>query len=267
MNGERRVTADRTRTDAGGEPPEPDLGPQTVPSGGAGDVAVTTKADQIAQAIEELIIAGRLAPGTVLRQDELSRRFGVSRTPIREALRQLAAVGLVSFTPNRGVRVRALDRDEWTQTFLARAALEGAAAELAARRLTDAQLAELDAANAEFGRQTAVLRDPGAPAIERERASFAWIAANEDFHTTIIRAAGAPLFERLIAGLRRVFSGEALWAPGSPADRLYEINLRQHEAIRQALAVRNGPAARILVQDHIMDSWRLLQAVLDEPRA
>lgn len=247
MEGEPRVTADRLRTATGGDP------------------AATTKADQIAQAIEEMIIAGRLAPGTVLRQDELSHRFGVSRTPIREALRQLAAMGLVSFAPNRGVRVRALDRDEWAQTFLARAALEGAAAELAAQRMTDARLAELDAANAEFGRQTALLRDPGVPAAERERASFAWIAANEDFHTTIIRAAGAPLFERLIAGLRRVFSGEALWAPGSPADRLYETNVRQHEAIRHALAVRNGPAARILVQDHIMDSWRLLQAVLDEP--
>lgn len=225
----------------------------------------TTKADQIAQAIEEMIVAGRLSPGTVLRQDELSRRFAVSRTPIREALRQLAALGLVSFTPNRGVRVRALDRNEWAETFLARAALEGTAAQLAAERLTDQHLAEIDAANAEFSRQTALLRSYKLNQEEREQASYAWVAANDRFHTAIIQAAGLALFERLIASLRRVFSGEALWSPGSPADTLYETNLMQHEAIRQALAVRNGQAARLLVQDHIMDSWRLLQVVLDEP--
>lgn len=224
----------------------------------------TTKADQIAQAIEEMIITGRIAPGTVLRQDELSRRFTVSRTPIREALRQLAAVGLVSFTPNRGVRVRALDRDEWAQTFLARAALEGAVAELAAERLTDDHLAEMDEANADFARQTALLRDPHLSQEERERASFAWVAANDRFHTAVIRAGDAPVLERLIVGLRRVFSGESLWSPGSAADTLYETNVRQHEAIRHALAVHNPQAARALVQHHIMDSWRLLQAVLDE---
>ena len=66
----------------------------------------TTKADDIALVIEEAIVAGELEPGTVLRQEQLSEQFNVSRTPIREALRRLAALGLVSFVPNRGVRVR-----------------------------------------------------------------------------------------------------------------------------------------------------------------
>lgn len=228
---------------------------------------MTTKADQIAQAIEEMIVSGRVVPGAVLRQDELSRRFAVSRTPIREALRQLAALGLVSFTPNKGVRVRALDREEWAQTFLARAALEGAAAELAAQRLTDADLAEIDEAAAEFARQTELLRSTDLAQGERELASFAWVAANDRFHHAIIAASGATLIDRLITSLRRVFSGEALWSPGSAADSLYETNLRQHDAIRHALAARNGAAARILIQDHILDSWRLLQAVLDEVEA
>ena len=68
----------------------------------------TTKADDIAHLIEEAIVSGELAPGSVLRQEQLSERFGVSRTPVREALRLVAALGLVSFEPNRGVRVRAL---------------------------------------------------------------------------------------------------------------------------------------------------------------
>ncbi|MEJ3657970.1 GntR family transcriptional regulator [Actinomycetes bacterium KLBMP 9759] len=228
------------------------------------DASSTTKADEIVQVIEEMIVAGRLAPGTVLRQDELSRRFAVSRTPIREALRQLAALGFVSFSPNRGVRVRALDRDEWAQTFMARAALEGAATELAAHRLTAHHLSAIDEANADFARQTQLLQNPGLTPEARERASIAWVAANERFHGAIITAADAPVIERLIAGLRRVFSGEALWSPGSAADNLYETNLRQHDAIRHALAARNGQAARVLVQDHITDSWRLLESVLDE---
>ena len=64
----------------------------------------STKADDIAVLIEEAIVSGELAPGTVLRQEQVSERFGVSRTPVREALRKLAALGLVSFEPNRGVR-------------------------------------------------------------------------------------------------------------------------------------------------------------------
>ena len=84
----------------------------------------TTKADDIALVIEEAIVSGELEPGTVLRQEQLSDQFKVSRTPIREALRRLAALGLVSFVPNRGVRVRTLSRDELREAFLVRAELE-----------------------------------------------------------------------------------------------------------------------------------------------
>jgi len=69
---------------------------------------VGTKADDLALALEEAIVSGEIAPGTVLRQEQLSEQYAVSRTPVREALRRLAALGLVSFVPNRGVRVRTL---------------------------------------------------------------------------------------------------------------------------------------------------------------
>jgi DNA-binding GntR family transcriptional regulator len=224
----------------------------------------TTKADEIKQQIEELIVVGQIPPGAVLRQDDLARRFEVSRTPIREALRQLAAIGLVSFTPNRGVRVHAFDREEWQQTYLARAVLEGAATAVAAGRMSAEQLELLDAANDDFACQTALLRRADLSQQERSTASYEWVSANDRFHTVIIRAADLPVIERLISGLRRVFSGEATWSHGSAADELYETNLRQHAAIRGALVARNGTASRHLMEDHIRDSWRLLQAVLDE---
>ena len=109
----------------------------------------TTKADDIALVIEEAIVSGELAPGTVLRQEQLSEQFNVSRTPMREALRRLAALGLVSFVPNRGVRVRTISRDELHEAFIVRAELEGLATEVATRRRSRPRSsAELDAVRA-----------------------------------------------------------------------------------------------------------------------
>ena len=118
----------------------------------------STKADEIALIIEEAIVSGELPPGAVLRQEQLSARFAVSRTPIREALRRLAALGLVSFEPNRGVRVRTLSRDELREAFLVRAELESLATELAAPKMSDEELEELECAEAEFSLQTMVRR-------------------------------------------------------------------------------------------------------------
>src|SRR5881394_2048289 len=112
----------------------------------------STKADDLAVVIEEAIVSGELAPGSVLRQEQLSERFQVSRTPVREALRRLAALGLVSFEPNRGVRVRTIQREELYEAFLVRAELESLATELAASRMTDAELEELDEVEDQFTR-------------------------------------------------------------------------------------------------------------------
>ena len=107
---------------------------------------VGTKADDLALALEEAIVSGEIAPGTVLRQEQLSEQYEVSRTPVREALRRLAALGLVQFVPNRGVRVRTLSREELREAFLVRAELESLATFLAVPRIDDAGLAALDEA-------------------------------------------------------------------------------------------------------------------------
>src|SRR5512133_3409237 len=112
--------------------------------------AETTKADEIGAALERAILFGELPPGTMLRQEQLAEQYGVSRTPIREALRRLDALGRVVCRPSRGVRVRAPSRDELRQTIGARAALEGAAAELAATRITPEQLARLEQAEERY---------------------------------------------------------------------------------------------------------------------
>jgi DNA-binding GntR family transcriptional regulator len=224
----------------------------------------TTKADEIALRIEEAIVSGELPPGSVLRQEQLSERFAVSRTPVREALRRLAALGLVSFVPNRGVRVRTLSREELREAFLVRAELESLATELAAPKLTPDDLAELEAAEARFSAATEALRARPPDDDERWKLTSEWVSANHGFHDVIYRVADAPLIERLAKSARRSFSGHAVWAPGgSEVDALYERNDREHEAIIAALRAGNAEGARTLARAHVLHSYELLVHVLE----
>ena len=224
----------------------------------------TTKADDIALVIEEAIVSGELAPGSVLRQEQLSEQFNVSRTPIREALRRLAALGLVDFVPNRGVRVRTISREELHEAFLVRAELEGLATELAATRMTAEDLEELEEAERRFSRISQELR-AREPGEERRSIMGDWVRANHAFHDVIYRAADAPLVERLAKSARRTFSGPAVWAPGDHSlDGLYLKNDQQHRAIRQALAAGSADGARALAHEHVLSSFHLLETILEQ---
>src|SRR4029078_7542959 len=105
-----------------------------------------SRADDLARELQAEIVTGRIPPGARLRQEDLAARFGVSRTPIREALRQLQAIGLVEQLGHRGALVRSFSPDEARNIFLVRAELEGRAAERAAGRLTTYDNADLDTA-------------------------------------------------------------------------------------------------------------------------
>jgi DNA-binding GntR family transcriptional regulator len=228
----------------------------------------STKADDIAVVIEEAIVSGEYAPGTILRQEQLSERFAVSRTPIREALRKLAALGLVSFEPNRGVRVRTISREELYEAFLVRAELESLATELAAPKMTEADVAELTAAEVEFSRLTQELRDAARPEADRWRLTADWVAANHGFHDVIYRVAATPMVERLAKGARRTFAGKGVWAPGSSeVDALYARNEREHRALIEALAAGSAAGARALARQHVLNSFELLMTVLEQRSA
>ena len=223
----------------------------------------STKADEIALEVEREIVTGELEPGTVLRQEHLSERFSVSRTPVREALRQLAARGLVSFEPNRGVRVRTLSRSELYEAFLVRAELESLATALAAPKMTPADLDELDAAERRFAELTARLLRPDA--TDRGTLTREWVQGNHGFHDVIYRVAEVPMVERLAKSARRTFSGHAVWGTGgSGIDELYEDNVRQHQAIIEALRAKSASAARVLAREHVMASFHLLETVLEQ---
>ncbi|MBD0291036.1 MAG: GntR family transcriptional regulator [Thermoleophilia bacterium] len=229
----------------------------------------TTKADEIALELEQAIVSGELPPGSVLRQDDLSERFRVSRTPIREALRRLAALGLVLFEPNRGVRVRTLSEGELYEAFLVRAELEGLATELAATKRAPEDVDELRVAEAEFALATERLLR--ASRDERRAVLATWVQANHAFHDVVYRIAAVPMVERIAKSARRTFSGPAVWqAGGAELDALYELNARQHSAICEAVAAGSGAGARVLAREHVLASHRLLVAVRaqlsEEPR-
>jgi len=198
----------------------------------------------------------------VLRQEQLSERFGVSRTPVREALRRLAALGLVSFEPNRGVRVRTLTHHDLREAFMVRAELEALVTGLATPRMTEARLAQLAAAEERFAELTDQLLDRTRSEAERTRLTGDWVRANYRFHDVIYEAADVPLVERIAKSARRTFLSR--WSPGGPEiDDLYRQNVFQHRAIRDAIAARSADGARALAHEHVLHSGRLLEVILE----
>jgi DNA-binding GntR family transcriptional regulator len=222
---------------------------------------LSTKADDIAIVLEEMIVSGELAPGMVLRQEQLSEQFQVSRTPIREALRRLAALGLVSFVPNRGVRVRTIQPDELYEAFLVRAELESLATELAASRMTEEDLTELDEIESSFRTLTDALLEGGGDDPELTRS---WANTNQSFHDVIYRVANHPYVESVAKSARRTFASRWISLRATPEiAALYDLNRRQHQAIREALAAGSAAGARALAREHVLSSFNLLSTILE----
>ena len=225
---------------------------------------LSTKADDIAQVLEDEIVAGLIAPGVVLRQEQLSERFDVSRTPIREALRRLAALGLVSFEPNRGVRVRSISPHELREAFLVRAELEALATEVATPLMHPDDLEEMDRIERRFSELTLELRAQARSGEGRDATLFVeWMQANYAFHDVIYRVADLPLVERIAKSARRTFLGDRVWRAKAELDDLYAKNDLQHRAIRQAIGAGSAQAARTLAREHVLSSNRLIEVVLE----
>ena len=226
-----------------------------------------TKADDLALALEEAIVSGEIPPGSVLRQEHLSEQFQVSRTPVREALRRLAALGLVTFEPNRGVRVRMLSLDELREAFLVRAELEGLATEIATPKMTADDLAALRHAEGRFSEATRALVEMSHAGQQDLELAREWLHANHAFHDVIYAAAQVPLVERMAKAARRTFLVKPVWATGAELDESYLKNDRQHTAIRQAIEAQSPEGARVLAREHVLSSGRLLEAILEKVSA
>ncbi len=163
-------------------------------------------ADEVAFRLRAEILDGKIPPGSRLQHEELATRFGVSRTPIREALRQLQALNLVVVTPNRGATVRVPTRAELAEVYELRADLEGFACELACERATDQHLAELDDAQRQLAQ--AVTQATRLEDADLDRAVSSW---NTAFHACIHRAAGNGRLTETITRLQGFFPRDSVW--------------------------------------------------------
>jgi len=194
--------------------------------------------DRVFDELKKDIINNTLLPGTKLKEEDIARTLGVSRTPVREAINRLEMEGFVRLIPQRGAYVaRATERDV-EEIFILRESLEGLAARLAAPRITDAIVDKL---------KTCV---EGFSELEDELELFhAYAKKNALFHHTILRASGSERLIRIASDLFD-YSHSFLLSPVGFDDR-FRVYLSQHKEIIGALEARNSARSEELMSAHI----------------
>lgn len=220
------------------------------------DLAGQALVDHIAEDLQMRIMAGQLPSGMRLRQEALAEEFGVSRTPIREALRQLQAIGVLEVQPRRGAVVRGPSPREIREAYFVRAELEGIAAELAAEHITDQQLDQLREAAQAF--RSSVEAFTARDASDRSPAEATWPAANDLFHRVILAAAGNERLRATVEDLHHSFPRNLTWAALSESSRLLGENAKEHDDIFSAIENRQPSAARKAMQRHVSRSGELV---------
>jgi DNA-binding GntR family transcriptional regulator len=200
-------------------------------------LSVASVVDLTYEAIRERIVSGELARGERVHQEDIARELGVSRTPVREALRRLAAEGLVQMHTNRGARVADLDRSGMRAAYEARLVIEPGAARLGAQRRPPEPLRAMRAALARQRRG--------------RRGVHARFEANRDFHLALVAAAANPFLDQLAGVLWVARIGEAIYeAQGESAERM-RLDADEHEAILDAVERGRARDAETLVRRHI----------------
>ncbi|MFY1636873.1 GntR family transcriptional regulator [Solwaraspora sp. WMMB335] len=247
--------------------------------------------DATAAAIRARIMSGEIPIGAQLRQAELAKMLGVSRTPVREALRQLQTGGLIEVVPHRGAVVRVPAPWEVREAYEVRAELEGLACERAVSRITDDVLDELREANTLLRRTERAARGgiaprrsdeqlpradalptdvptaggtatggtaTGAPDGPRATLASSTNAANDRFHTLIHQIAGNDWLARVIKEINEAFprNVSALVLQDNPRHR--DDNFNEHERIIAALAEEDGDRARREMQAHVISAGEQL---------
>jgi DNA-binding GntR family transcriptional regulator len=214
--------------------------------------------DKLASDLQRRVLNGDIPSGTRLRQSALAAEFGVSRTPIREALRKLQAGGLVELQPHRGALVRGLSSREIRQAYEVRAELEALAAELAATRIRHDELDRLNEAQEQFREglaRTVEARERGGGGGDQ---AVRWGRANDQFHQVIQEAAGNDVLLAQLEHLHHSFPRDLSKIVLSESTPLLRANVLEHEEIVAALERRDATAARDLMRLHVRHAGELV---------
>ncbi|BBK44674.1 GntR family transcriptional regulator [Allostella vacuolata] len=235
---------------------QPDIAAEPPPDGEARGATLPIVRQSLHEAVvgrvRDMITEGELAPGSRIHEGNLGRALGVSRTPLREALKFLASEGLIELVPTRGAVVRRLTAQDVQDALAVLGGLEAQAGRLVCARASDAELAEIRCLHERMMERYAA----------RDRLPY--FKLNQEIHSRILAASGnavlAYVHGILQARLKRIryIGNEApdRWA-GAVAD---------HEAIMAALDRRDGEAAAAALAAHMEASWeRVRDVVAEEP--
>lgn len=207
--------------------------------------------DEATERIRDMIVEGRLSAGEWINETELCQQLQISRTPLREALKVLAAEGLVELVPRRGAHVSQLSIRELVDLFEALSGVEGLAAELAAIRMPAADLEKLRQLQLRIERRH----------LAKDRHEY--FRDNQDLHETIVRSSGnqeiVVIHTRLIARVRRARYQALL------SDARWAESVQEHALILSALESRDARRAGDLIRRHVARTGEVVRASLDEP--
>ena len=206
----------------------------------SGDVLPRSLRDQVFARLEEDILSGRYLPGDALTECGIASTLGVSRTPVREAIRQLDQEGLVDFLPNRGAIVKGLSDEDIRDIGEIRTKIEGIAARRAAKTITEPQLLELTGLLAEEAEQT------------RRGESDILTRLDSRFHEIIFEASGSRLLNRTLRSFHHAIrqARRLSLRGGSRAEK----TLLEHQAILDALRKRDPEQSETLMSRHVRNA-------------
>ena len=197
-----------------------------------------SKSDMVTDLLRELITDRQLSPGTPLRQRDLAEQFDVSYTPVREALRRLESEGLVVTDVHRGATVARTESEELEENYRILAALEALAGSLAVAKMTDGDLAEIEA----------LYREIAACEPDDERLA----ELNRQFHFRVYECARSPMLLLLMRLLWRSFPD------GPQAGRPHQESVQQHAELVSALKERDEERVIAIIRDHVYGSIEYL---------
>jgi DNA-binding GntR family transcriptional regulator len=214
---------------------------------------------RLAERISARISAGEYSPGSHLRQEALAKEFSVSRTPIREALRQLEVKGVIQHVPNQGAIVLAPNARDIREAYQVRAELEGLAVSLAVERITDEQIERMRKAQKKFADtvEKLTIQARRSNARSRLRSVPNWVESNDEFHGVVIEASGNRRLRQMIRDLHLGFTRNVMLLALMMDGRRMRENVLQHEAILSAIARHDATEARKAMAHHILRSGEL----------
>lgn len=215
-----------------------------------------TLSEQVFNTLKEAIVAGELPQGSKITEDELAKKYGISRGPLREAIRRLEGLRLLVRKPHAGTRVVTLTHSMMEEIYTIREALEGMSARLAATRMSDSEIKELHQLLASH--KSSIEESEGKEYFQRE--------GDLDFHFCIARASNNEWLMQLLSNelyqLLRMCRHRSSQTPERPIKALNE-----HQQIVDAIANHDPELAELLMRRHISGAWNIVKNIMSNDRS